>query len=331
MNALYLVTYESNFYLKQIESLERRGVEITSMAATTASTREKSNVRAILDGVPLIDSDEHSPLAYFLHASMFYPKVLKESISEYDVVHANSGMTAPFAIAQPNRPIVLTLWGSDLMGDRVWGRYPEFLKWCSKYYDAVIVQNKEMEKVIPHKNIQVIPSGVDFEQFSPMDQIRAQEKLGWDTDKKHVFWPYPKQRTVKNWSRAEQVMKCVQDQYNGDVEFKAKTGIDYIDMPTYYNASDVLLLTSYREGSPNTVKEALACNTPVVSTDVGDVCERVEGVHGSRVCSSDQELIDGVLEALDTDTCNGREMTRELSWESVSEEILQIYREVKKS
>ena len=48
-------------------------------------------------------------------------------------------------------------------------------------------------------------------------------------------------------------------------------GVAYADVPTWINASDVLLLTSLLEGSPTIVKEALACNVPIVSTPAGDV------------------------------------------------------------
>lgn len=56
------------------------------------------------------------------------------------------------------------------------------------------------------------------------------------------------------------------------VELIVASSGPYEQVPLYYmNACDALLLTSSHEGSPNAVKEALACNLPVVSVDVGDV------------------------------------------------------------
>src|SRR5256885_8077140 len=63
------------------------------------------------------------------------------------------------------------------------------------------------------------------------------------------------------------------------------------------NACDALVLTSMQEGSPNVVKEALACNLPVVSVPVGDVAQRLRGVEGCELCADDRpETIAAALE-----------------------------------
>jgi len=106
-------------------------------------------------------------------------------------------------------------------------------------------------------------------------------------------------------------------------------GVDHEDMSTYFNAADVLLLTSRREGSPNVVKEALACNLPVVSTDVGDVRERVDGVTASLVSDDDADLAAGVADAVQAeDTTDGREAAREVGRERCTERLLDVYRSV---
>jgi glycosyltransferase involved in cell wall biosynthesis len=97
-------------------------------------------------------------------------------------------------------------------------------------------------------------------------------------------------------------------------------------MPSYLNAADALLLTSKREGSPNTVKEAMACNVPVVATDVGDVRQRLEGVTGSYVCQTDEELVEALACVLECEEeSNGRDTIRDLSVEGMGTEIKRIY------
>ena len=54
-------------------------------------------------------------------------------------------------------------------------------------------------------------------------------------------------------------------------------------MPIWYNAADIVLLTSLWEGSPNAIKEAMACCRPIVCTNVGDVAWLLDGVDNCYV------------------------------------------------
>jgi teichuronic acid biosynthesis glycosyltransferase TuaC len=99
-------------------------------------------------------------------------------------------------------------------------------------------------------------------------------------------------------------------------------------MPLYYRAADVLLCTSKVEGSPNVVKEALACNLPVVSVPVGDVTERLAGVYPSAIVPRAPKHISEALTKIlsERKRSNGREQVRHLSLEHVAQKILQVYR-----
>ena len=111
------------------------------------------------------------------------------------------------------------------------------------------------------------------------------------------------------------------------VELQFVSGVPHDRMPTYMNAADALLLTSDREGSPNSVKEAMACNLPVVSTDVGDVAQRLAGVCHSFVGRDETELVDFLVSVLDADVeSNGREVIKELSIERMGEQLTAVYR-----
>jgi len=301
----FITSRTSPCFQKQVSTLETMGVECDNLSIS--NTRDQT--------------DETIERRSVFEYGQFYTSAFKRSFGEYDLLHANYGLTAPPAVLQPNLPVVLSLWGSDLMG-----QFGEVSKQCAKLADEVIVMNDEMAAELDC-DCHVIPHGISTERFRPVSRETAGEEVGWDRDERHVLFPYPLSREVKDYPRAERVMGAVSEQFDGDVSLHTMSDVDHDRVYLYMNAADVLLLTSRREGSPNTVKEALACNLPVVSTDVGDVRYQLDGVSPSAVCTSDRELVEEVVNALETDErSNGREkVIREMSIDRMGERILGVY------
>jgi glycosyltransferase involved in cell wall biosynthesis len=299
-----VTTVEKTFYRQQIEALDQIGV--TSRTLAVPGTHHRGDAggssRSITDYL------------------RFYPTALAESFGSYDLIHANYGLTGPAALAQPTKNVVLSLWGSDL-----YGRYAPVSKLCARLADAVIVMSEEMAAAVP-ADCHVIPHGVDFDLFRPMDQSTAQSDLGWNSDVAHVLFPYATTRPEKDFPRAERVVETAGEQVDREVELHAMHDIAHDRMPVYMNAADALLLTSEHEGSPNSVKEALACGLPVVSTDVGDVRERLSGVSPSAVGTTDRALVSGLVDVLEREArSNGREQARDLSLERMAQRIDDVY------
>ncbi|MFD1588399.1 glycosyltransferase family 4 protein [Halorientalis brevis] len=311
LRVLNLVTnVDSTFYNQQIETLEAQGVSTETLPVPGENKSEST------------EKNETATRSVWDYAR-YLPAVMSEASSSYDLLHANYGLTAPAALVQRKLPVVLSLWGSDLMGEYGW-----MTKRCVPFADAVIVMSERMAAELD-RDCYVIPHGLKLDQFQPQPQREAQTELGWPPDVKHVVFPYPPKRTVKNFPRAKRVFQTAAERFDGPVELHTITGVDHSDMPTYLNAADVMLLTSHREGSPNTVKEALACNLPVVATDVGDVPERLDGVTHSTVGQTDRELVDGLVAALEADErSNGREHVQDLTIERMGERIRGVYRDV---
>ncbi|GAA0230353.1 glycosyltransferase [Haladaptatus pallidirubidus] len=253
----------------------------------------------------------------------FFPTVMRNSLGEYDLIHANYGLTAPMALAQPRLPVVLSLWGSDLLGEYGW-----LSKRCARHCDAVIVMSEGMADELGC-DCHVIPHGINLSRFAPMLKSTARAEVGWNETKKHVLFPYPPTREVKDFPRAERVVAEAANRVDGEVELQSVFGVAHEEMADYYNAADVLLLPSKSEGSPNSVKEAMACNLPVVTTDVGDVRDRLADVSPSHVCSSDDELVAGLVDVLaEPRRSNGRENVLDISLERMGERIRGVYETV---
>lgn len=301
MNVLVLTTYaDAPFLTQQLEALEERGV----------STR-------LLTVPGHVAADESRSARHYLQ---FFPEVVREARRGYDLVHAHYGLTAPMALAQRRLPVVLTLWGTDLQGPG-----GPIARACAPLCDEVVVMTEEMKRTLG-SDCTVLPFGIDLEKFQPEPQHQAREAVGWSHDEHHVLFPYPPERTVKNYPRARELVNTVDNLLERPVNLQVVHGVDHAAVSTYMNAADALLLTSDSEGSPTSVKEAMACNLPVVSLDVGDVRTRLAGVDPSVVATDDAELLDGLLEVLERgERSNGRAAVREVSEDVVVDRLLEHY------
>src|SRR5688500_6090922 len=113
-----------------------------------------------------------------------------------------------------------------------------------------------------------------------------------------------------------------------DVEIVATKNVPYLQMPLYMNACDVLILTSTHEGSPNVVKEALACNLPVVAVNVGDIATRLAAVDGCVLCVDHrvETLAAGLKAALNRSAMfDGRSSVLSLDETLTAARVIDIY------
>jgi teichuronic acid biosynthesis glycosyltransferase TuaC len=255
---------------------------------------------------------------------------------DYDVLHAQFGQSGLLAI--PKRlPLVVTFRGSDLLGIvGRGGRYTvagkvlqRLSRWVARRADAVIVVSPHMREFLPpHVWAHVVPSGLDLESFRLIPRDEARRHLGLPHDRKLVLFAANPDWPRKRYALARQAMELVTATHRA--ELVVPWGAPYSDMPYYMNACDALVFTSMQEGSPNVVKEALACNLPVVSVAVGDVAARLAGVAGCEVCADQPEPIARALErALERpERAAGREAVGDLDERLLAQQVIAIYRSV---
>jgi teichuronic acid biosynthesis glycosyltransferase TuaC len=255
------------------------------------------------------------------------PKIRKAyRKGKYDLVHAHYSLSAFAASCAGGFPLVVSLMGSDAYLSIFW-RYVARLFYHIRW-QKTIVKTEKMQKLLRMKKALVIPNGVDIENFKPMIQREAQREIGFDPSRKLIIFVSNPNRSEKDYPLA---LKSVQILNRNDVDLMPIFNIRNEKISNYMNAADLLLLTSKREGSPNVVKEAMACNTPIVSTDVGDVKKNIMDVTCSFIAeSSPRELalkIDTILET--GKRSNGREklISLGLDSDSVAKKIISVYKE----
>lgn len=201
------------------------------------------------------------------------------SSNEYSVIHAHYSFSAFIASLAGSYPLVVSLMGSDVKSGFFYRimimLFQRLFNW--KY---IIVKSEDLKQSLNLKNALVIPNGVDINIFKPLDKIECQKILGWENTKKHILFAANPRRVEKNYKLAFDAISLINDSM---IDIHVLENVSYNDMVFFYNASDVIILTSLWEGSPNVIKEAMACNRPIVCTDVGDANWVLKGTEGCYI------------------------------------------------
>lgn len=253
----------------------------------------------------------------------------------YDVVHAQWAQSALAVWPLRHLPLIVTFHGSDAQGIvSAGGRYA-FSGWILRQItravayaaDEVILVSARLARGLPERHYHIIPGGIDFDTFRIVPQMEAKHLLRLRPEKRYVLFAAARSRSVKRYGLAKAAVERLAEHYNA--ELLVAEGVQPNEMPLYMNACDVLLLTSLHEGSPTVVKEALACNLAVVSTDVGDVAERIANIEGCVLCREDKpEVIAAALSRVleRRERIKGRVAVGDLDEGVTADRVISVYR-----
>lgn len=240
----------------------------------------------------------------------------------YDLIHAHYVFAGIIARAQLLYPVILTHTGAQVF--QGWQVIP--CRIITPLVDKVIVRTREMKEGLGCSTAEIIPAGVDLDLFKPMPQRECRRSLGLPIDKKLVLWAGEYFRPEKRFDVVKEAVSLLK-QRTPNAELVLVSGQPHSVVPKYMNACDVLLLTSDAEGSPNVVKEAMACNLPIVSVPVGDVPEVIGDTTGCYLCSQDPQAVAEKLElALQWGRrTDGRERIAHMEIGATSRRIISLY------
>lgn len=265
------------------------------------------------------------------------------SLGKFDLVHVLWGSTTGLlaALFSPV-PTVLSLCGSDLYGSvdkfgRItWsGRLSRTLSLlAAQRVTRIIVKSEAMRRSLPEdcrSKAAVVPNGVDMKSFYPYPREEARRRLGWSQDAKIVifFSGEGGNAPVKNLPLAEAAAGLLRERIP-NFEFRPISAVPHGELLHYYNAADLMLLTSFHEGSNNSLKEAISCGLPVVSVDCGDSRERLAGLRNCHVCEGRNPAVlaeRAVAALLDGRRLDPDETVRSLSLSAIARRIIAVYEE----
>lgn len=275
-------------------------------------------------------------LRYISAAAQVFLKTLR---GRFDIVHGHYGQWCLLARMQWTTPVVASFLGSDLLGDVTFDGQltrkglliTRASRWLCNRVDAVTVKTEEMKKVAGDDAF-VYSDGIDFELFRPIPRATARAALGWDQERYYVLFGNNPRRPVKNFPLAQAAVECLSAR-GATVELVVASGLPQTTLVQYINASNAVILTSLSEGSPNIVKEAMACNVPVVSTNVGDVPQLIGHTQACSAYPHDPEaLADGLERALHwAEPTTGRADVAHLEQSVIAQQVLAMYEKVGKN
>jgi teichuronic acid biosynthesis glycosyltransferase TuaC len=300
------------FVRTQVEYLKRAGVEVELF---------------VLEGRP-------RKLVYLRAVTELRRRLRKGSI---DLIHAHYSYAGIVACTQKSVPVVISYCGDDLLGtvnsrgQQTWfGKLAVLAgRVLSGHVDGVIVKSREMASKLKRKDVHVIPNEVDLELFQPRNREQARRILGLDLRKRYLLFAANPEIPVKRFPLAKQIADLLRSQ-DPTIELLVVFREPQNQLALFMNACDVLVFTSYQEGSPNIVKQAMACNLPIVSTDVGDVHEIIGNTDRCYVCEPHApkfaSCLAGILRS--PARTNGRQRVQHLAGPAVARQIIAVYEQV---
>lgn len=274
-----------------------------------------------------LDLEVNKSLSYFFKKLFRIRKLIRQI--KPDILHAHTITTEGYICALTGfHPFVVTIWGSDIYirPHKGWDE-KLFTQLVLKKADLVTADSQDQIDAAvalggnPDKSA-VIQWGVDLNVFHPLDATEIRTRLGFGDDpvilSPRKFTPLYNIDIILN--AFNDVLKSIPaakliitGSGDGEEEVKAQvkalnltekvhfTGyVDYDDLPLYLAAADVSVSVPSSDGTAMAVLEALACETPLIVSDLPSNREWIEdGINGLIVPVRDQAALhDRILDVL---------------------------------
>jgi glycosyltransferase involved in cell wall biosynthesis len=278
-------------------------------------------------------------LNYFRMPFGFFARVRR---APYDVIHVHHSFCGLVATMQRSIPVVWTFHEGEISGNTADAlreqpiKHLAYSKRMKRYVagrvDMVVVVAEHLREPLGRPDALWMPSGIDWKRFAPMDSGEAKRRLGLAENRRYVLFPAAPARVEKRYELARRAVERLRETCPeaNDVELIALDNVPHERVPLFMNASDVVLMTSAFEASPVTIREALACNVPVISTDVGDARVVMKDIAGCRIVEAEPDRIAAALRATlaGPRRVQGRERMHGYALETVAQALIAVYQRV---
>lgn len=214
--------------------------------------------------------------------------------SDRNIIHAHFGtvtaLVSACASLSSGIPLIVTFHGSDLNNTSSADGYIRdffqrlFSNLAAFTADSIVCVSEHVKNGLWWRRelARVVPCGIDLSLFRPIDKATCRASLGWDSSAKIIVFNNGSGSPIKRQDIVMEALEIIKRD-DPDTDLKILRDLEYSRVPVYLNAADCLVLCSDNEGSPTIIKEALACNLPIVSVPVGDTPEMLRGVRNTKL------------------------------------------------
>ena len=264
-------------------------------------------------------------MGYFLSG-----RPLKQKIKSFrpDIIHAHYGLSGITAVLQNKVPVVTTFHNGETLGFRQ--NFLSSLFSLRTSYMIYVAQHIYEKAFFKRKtNYSIIPCGVNLSECIVTEHKQARAELGFDCNKKYILFGGAFENLRKNYPLLKKGLELLD---RNDIVTLEMKGLSRAEVSKILCACDLFALPTKSEGSPQALKEAMACNCPIMATDVADIKHLLGNVEGHFLCTFDPENVAATLtEALSFQRrTNGRKRITDLELENwqVASRIVEIYKQV---
>lgn len=256
-------------------------------------------------------------------------KALERKIEQFkpDLIHAHYGLSGVTAVLQNKIPVVTTFHNGETLSKAV--NFLTSLAAKKAAYTVCVARHIYDKLYFKPTRYCIMPCGLTLEDFPIQDHIEARKKLGFKDDTKYILFGGEFSNLRKNFPLLRDAVGYIKS-YKVDV--LEMRGLKRSQVNDLMFACDAFCLPSKSEGSPQALKEAMACNCPIVATDVADVKYLLGDIEGHYICDFDaKDLANKLIRAFDYGKrTDGRSRIIELGLDNsiIAEKLLGIYKDV---
>lgn len=260
-------------------------------------------------------------------------KGLLQKIEQFkpDIIHAHYGLSGLLAVLQNKVPVVITFHNGETLSPK--GNFLSSIGAMRAKHVVYVAEHIRQLCYLKAKHYTIMPCGINLSDCNITPFEEARKALGFEKDKKYILFGGAFSNLRKNYPLLKEAVSLLPNKDN--IVCLEMKGLSREECTLKMCGCDLFALPTKSEGSPQALKEAMACNCPIVATDVADIKHLLGNVEGHYVCSFDpQDVADKVSKALEfgkRTTGRQRVMALGLTNDLVAKKLMTIYNGVLKN